>query len=59
MAYDDEDDWAEPERDPAKLDAARRQIVADTRAMRQKVLRYVYAGLGILLIAVILLATLR
>lgn len=59
MAYDDEDDWPEPERDPAKLDAARRQIAADTRAARQKVLRYVYAGLGILLIVVILLATLR
>jgi len=59
MAYDDEDEWPEPERDPAKLEHARRQIAADTRAMRQKVLRYVYAGLAILLIVVILLAVFR
>jgi hypothetical protein len=59
VAYDDEDEWPEPERDPAKLDAARRQLAADSRALRQKVLRYVYAGLGILVIVVILLATLR
>ncbi len=58
MAYDD-DEWPEPERDPAKLEEARRSIAASNRAMRQKVLRYVYAGLGILLIVVILLATLR
>ena len=56
---DDDDDWPEPERDPAKLEAARKSIAADTRAMRQKVLRYVYAGLAILLIVVILLAVLR
>ena len=55
----DDDDWPEPERDPAKLEAARRSIAADPRAMRQKVLRYVYAGLAILLIVVILLAVLR
>ena len=59
VAYDDDEDWPEPERDPAKLEAARRSIAADTRAMRQKVLRYVYAGLAILLIVVILLAVLR
>ena len=59
MAYDDEDEWPEPERDPAKLDAARRRLAADSRALRTTVLRYVYAGLGILLIIVILLATLR
>ena len=56
---DDDDEWPEPEQDPAKLDEARRRIAADTREMRQKVLRYVYAGLAILLIVVILLATLR
>ncbi len=58
MAYDD-DDWPEPERDPAKLGEARQRIAASSREMRQKVLRYVYAGLAILLIVVILLATLR
>jgi hypothetical protein len=59
VAYDAEDEWPEPERDPAKLDEARRRLAADSRALRTKVLRYVYAGLGILLIIVILLATLR
>ena len=59
MAYDDEDEWPEPERDPVKLEQARQRIAADTRAMRTKVLRYVYAGLAILLIVVILLAVLR
>jgi hypothetical protein len=58
MAYDD-DEWPEPERDPAKLEEARQRIAASSREMRQKVLRYVYAGLAILLIVVILLATLR
>jgi hypothetical protein len=59
VAYDDDDEWPAPERDPAKLDEARRRIAESNRAMRQKVLRYVYAGLAILLIVVILLATLR
>ncbi|HET6692415.1 MAG TPA: hypothetical protein VFG74_16300 [Miltoncostaeaceae bacterium] len=59
MAYDDEDEWPEPERDPAKLEEARHRIAADTRALRQRVLRYVYAGLAILLIVVIVLAVTR
>lgn len=58
VAHDD-DEWPEPERDPARLEEARRRIAASNRALRQRVLRYVYAGLGILLIVVILLATLR
>ena len=59
MAYDDDDDWPEPERDPEKLEAARRSIAAGMRETRQKMLRWTYAGLGVLLIVVILLATLR
>ena len=59
MAYDDDDDWPEPERDPEKLEAARRRIAAATRGSRRRLLRWTYAGLGILLIVVILLATLR
>ena len=60
MAYDDDDeDWPEPERDPAKVEAARRSIATGTRDARQRLLRWTYAGLGILLIVVILLATLR
>lgn len=59
MAYDDDDDWPEPERDPEKLEAARRRIAEATRESRKRLLRWTYAGLGILLIVVILLATLR
>lgn len=58
MAYDDDDEWPEPERDPAKLDEARRQI-AGIREARQRVLRWTYAGLAALLVLVIVLATLR
>ena len=58
MAYDDDDDWPEPERDPEKLEIARRRI-ADMRETRQRMLRWPYAILGVLLIAVILLAVLR
>lgn len=58
MAYDDDDDWPEPERDPEKLAIARERIAA-LASTRQRILRWTYAGLGLLLILVILLATLR
>lgn len=58
MAYDDEDDWPEPERDPEKLAIARERI-ASLAGVRRRILRWTYAGLGLLLILVILLATLR
>ena len=58
VAYDDDDDWPEPERDPEKLEAPAGG--SPRRAgLRQEVLRWTYAGLAILLILVILLATLR
>ena len=53
-----DDDWPEPERDPATLENARRQL-ASMREVRQRILRWTYAGLGLLLILVILLALLR
>ena len=59
MAYDDDDDWPEPERDSEKLRAASRRRIAEMRETRQRMLRWTYAGLGLLLIVVILLATLR
>ena len=59
MAYDDDDDWPEPERDPEKIEAARRSIAGGMRETRRRILRWTYAGLAILLIVVILLATLR
>ncbi len=58
MAHDDDDDWPEPERDPEKL-AIARQRLAGTREIRQRMLRWTYAILGVLLIIVILLAVLR
>jgi hypothetical protein len=58
MADDDDDDWPEPEHDPEKLALARERL-AELRETRQRMLRWTYAGLGILLIVVILLATLR
>ena len=59
MAYDDDDDWPEPERDSEELRAASRRRIAEMRRTRQRILRWTYAGLGVLLILVILLATLR
>lgn len=58
MAWDDDDDWPPPERDPEILDNARRRI-AEMRRQRETILRWAYAGIGVLLIVVILLATLR
>lgn len=58
MAYDDDDEWPEPERDPEKLAIARERI-ASLRETRRRMLRWTYAGLGLLLILVVLLAVLR
>ena len=58
MAYDDDDDWPEPERDPAKLEAARERMHS-MAAQRQRMLRWTYAIIGLLLVLVILLAVLR
>jgi hypothetical protein len=55
---DDDDEWPEPERDPEKLEIARQRF-ASTLDLRKKILRWTYAALGLLLILVILLATLR
>lgn len=58
MAYDDEDDWPEPERDPERLAIARERL-SGMRATSQRVLRYTYAGLAILVIVLILVVALR
>ena len=59
MADDDDDDWPEPERDSEELRAASRRRIAEMRRTRQRMLRWTYAALGVLLVLVILLATLR
>lgn len=58
MAYDDDDDWPEPERDPEKL-AIARQRMSSMAAQRQRMLRWTYAIIGVLLVLVILLAVLH
>ena len=58
MAHDDDDEWPEPERDPEKLEITRQRL-ASSFDLRKRILRWTYAGLGVLLILVILLATLR
>ena len=58
MAYDD--DEPEPERvtDPEALERSR-QGIRELYEVRRNVLRWVYAGLGLLAIIVIVLATTR
>ena len=58
MAYDDEDEWPEPTRDPETLENARRQL-RSLQEMRKRLLRWTYAGLAVLLILVIVLASTR
>ncbi|MBJ7453468.1 MAG: hypothetical protein JHC71_15515 [Blastococcus sp.] len=59
MAYDDEDEEPRPELSPEEREAASRARILAMREMRKSLLRWVYAGLAVLLIIVILLATLR
>lgn len=57
MAQDD-DEWPEPERDPEKLAIARERMHS-MAAQRQRMLRWTYAIIGVLVVIVILLAVLR
>lgn len=57
MAYDD-DEWPEPERDPEKLAVARDRMHS-MAAQRQRMLRWTYAIIGVLVVIVILLAVFR
>jgi hypothetical protein len=59
MGYDDDDDWPPPERDPETLDRARRQIHRTVREANRRILRWIYAGLALLTILVIILALTR
>jgi hypothetical protein len=58
VPLDDDDDWPEPEADPEKLAQARKTL-AGMAAVRRRALRWAYAGLGVLLIVVIVLALTR
>ena len=54
MGWDDDDDWAELDTSPEAREE-RRKAWAATREMRQRVLRWAYGILGLLLILVIVL----
>jgi t-SNARE complex subunit (syntaxin) len=58
MAYDDDDDWPEPETDPAKIENAKQQL-RSARYKQQKILQISYAVIAILVIVVIVLAYLH
>ena len=58
MAYDDEEPEPEPLRDPEKIAESRARI-RELYEVRRTVLRWVYAGLAVLLIVIIVLAMTR
>jgi hypothetical protein len=59
MSYDDKDEeWPEPERDPKKLEHAR-EVFAATAGTRQRMIRYAYMIVGVLALAVVILALTR
>jgi hypothetical protein len=57
--WDDEDDWPEPEHDPEVLGHAREELARGGNELRRRVLRYVYFGLAVLVILVVVLALTR
>jgi hypothetical protein len=55
VAWDDDEEWPEPDRDPRAVERRQREI----DAWRRRALRYAYAAVGILLIVVIVVALTR
>lgn len=56
MAWDDDEEWPELSDDPEAVER-RRQASRQIADAKRKILRWVYAGLGFLLVLVIYLAT--
>ena len=56
MAWDDDEEWPELSDDPEAVER-RRQASREIASAKQKALRWAYAGLGFLIILVIVLAT--
>ncbi|HMM49764.1 MAG TPA: hypothetical protein PKE32_09180 [Miltoncostaeaceae bacterium] len=56
---DEDDDWPPPVRDPEQLEHMRREINRTVREANRRVLRWVYFGLAVLTILVIVLALTR
>jgi hypothetical protein len=61
MGYDDDEDdgWPPPERDPEKLEHMRQEIHRTVVEGNRRVLRWVYFGLAVLVILVVVLAITR
>ena len=59
MAYDDDEPEPEPRDRPRGARARRAERIRELYEVRRKVLRWVYAGLGVLAIIVIVLAMTR
>ena len=56
MAWDDDEEWPKLSDDPEAVER-RRKASLEIRETRQRILRWVYAGLGFLIVLVIYLAT--
>ncbi len=56
MAWDDEEEWPDLAKDPDALER-RRQAMRQMSDMRRRALRWAYAGLGLLIVLVIYLAS--
>ncbi len=56
MAWDDEEEWPDLAKDPEALER-RRQAMRQMSDMRRRALRWAYAGLGLLIVLVIYLAS--
>jgi hypothetical protein len=56
MAWDDDEEWPELSDDPEVVER-RRQASREIANAKQKALRWAYAGLGFLIVLVIILAT--
>jgi predicted ATPase len=55
MAWDDDEEWPELSDDPEAVER-RRKASLEIASAKEKVLRWVYAGLGFLIVLVLFLA---
>jgi hypothetical protein len=55
---DDDDDWPPPERDPEALEHTRRTL-RGTFGLRQRALRWAYGIIGLIVIAIVVIAVTR
>jgi hypothetical protein len=58
MAWDDDDDWPELDRDP-EAQERRRRALGEVAIWRRKALRWAYAAIAVLIVVVIVVALSR